>query len=373
MNQLEKKLPRSGDRRSAHVRAVLAVALSFTLLPATSRQASAAFTDAQGCESAVEAASGKLAACRLRADAAFAKSSDSTKRATARQKCEDAFAKAFAKAVAKYGSGDCSSAPSSAFSGAINRCADEVDTAARHGGFPTCGDGSVNAVGEQCDGADLGGATCTSLGFPGGTLACTPACGFDTTGCDASRIYKTGQTTCFDDDYNKPISCAGSGQDAETQAGTTPVYVDNGDGTITDVKSQLTWEKLSDDDSIHDKDNSYNWHEAVIVHVGTLNAMRFAGHNDWRLPNINELASLRNITYDYPAVYPEFKTSCGDHSGGNPGCTVLTCSCTPPDPFWSSTNWVFPDQAMYLLFYAGEEDPYGKTGTMHARAVRGGL
>jgi hypothetical protein len=43
-----------------------------------------------------------------------------------------------------------------------------------------CGRGS-NA--ENCDGPDLGRATCKSLGFGGGTLACTSACTFDITGC----------------------------------------------------------------------------------------------------------------------------------------------------------------------------------------------
>jgi hypothetical protein len=50
-------------------------------------------------------------------------------------------------------------------------------------GGPTCGDG-VQAGDEACDGADLADQTCATLGFPGGTLACDPACAFDFTGCD---------------------------------------------------------------------------------------------------------------------------------------------------------------------------------------------
>ena len=49
-------------------------------------------------------------------------------------------------------------------------------------GIEFCNDGLVNTVGEQCDGADLGGNDCTTLGFGGGTLACD-GCSFDTTGC----------------------------------------------------------------------------------------------------------------------------------------------------------------------------------------------
>lgn len=48
---------------------------------------------------------------------------------------------------------------------------------------PVCGNG-VREPGETCDGADLGNAACTDLGFSGGTLSCAQACGaYDTSGC----------------------------------------------------------------------------------------------------------------------------------------------------------------------------------------------
>jgi hypothetical protein len=51
------------------------------------------------------------------------------------------------------------------------------------GGGPVCGNGIIEA-GEVCDGANLGGETCQSQGFTGGTLACNGTCtGFDTSGC----------------------------------------------------------------------------------------------------------------------------------------------------------------------------------------------
>lgn len=53
-----------------------------------------------------------------------------------------------------------------------------------------CGDGMIGGT-EQCDGANLNGATCTSQGFMGGTLACTGGCMFDTGGCTAC-----GNGTC---------------------------------------------------------------------------------------------------------------------------------------------------------------------------------
>lgn len=45
-----------------------------------------------------------------------------------------------------------------------------------------CGNGVIDA-GEECDGGALGGATCASEGFVGGTLACGATCTFDTSQC----------------------------------------------------------------------------------------------------------------------------------------------------------------------------------------------
>lgn len=45
-----------------------------------------------------------------------------------------------------------------------------------------CGDGFRVST-EQCDGSDLNGATCESLGFDGGSLACGPCCSYDTSSC----------------------------------------------------------------------------------------------------------------------------------------------------------------------------------------------
>jgi hypothetical protein len=45
-----------------------------------------------------------------------------------------------------------------------------------------CGNGSKDGV-EQCDGVDLGGQSCMTLGFDQGALTCTAACTFNTAGC----------------------------------------------------------------------------------------------------------------------------------------------------------------------------------------------
>jgi hypothetical protein len=51
------------------------------------------------------------------------------------------------------------------------------------GSCDTCDNGIIE-VGEVCDGGDLGGASCQSLGFDAGTLACGFTCrGYDTSDC----------------------------------------------------------------------------------------------------------------------------------------------------------------------------------------------
>ena len=47
---------------------------------------------------------------------------------------------------------------------------------------PGCGDGVIQ-TGESCDGSNLGGTSCSSQGFTGGSLSCTASCTFNTSAC----------------------------------------------------------------------------------------------------------------------------------------------------------------------------------------------
>ena len=235
---------------------------------------------------------------------------------------------------------------------------------------PTCGNGVIDGN-DDCDDPDLGGATCESLGFESGTLACSVGCGLDVSGCvpfSAGFFPATGQMTCWDSG-GSVVMCEGTDHDGEIQAGATLSYVDNGDGTITDLNTGLMWEKKSDDDSIHDQDTSYTWDNTFAVHVATLNSSTFAGHTDWRVPNRKELESILDLETFNPSVDPVFNTGC------EPACTVTTCSCTLPSlVYWSSTSFAsVPSIAWTVGFINGSVAGNSKSSNGFVRAVRGGL
>ncbi len=54
-----------------------------------------------------------------------------------------------------------------------------------------CGNG-LRETGEACDGADLGGFTCETIGYQSGTLACQPSCLYDFTNCVANPFCGNG-------------------------------------------------------------------------------------------------------------------------------------------------------------------------------------
>src|SRR5262249_25760786 len=144
--------------------------------------------------------------------------------------------------------------------------------------------------------------------FPGGL----PQCQKNLKACQAASqaFPATGQITCWNS-AGVVISCAGTGQDGDVQAGATLSYTDNGDGTITDNNTKLGWEKKSFDGTIHDVNaRFYTWENAFAVHIAGLNAANFAGHSDWRLPNVRELESITNYQESSPAVSPVFNANC---------------------------------------------------------------
>jgi hypothetical protein len=86
---------------------------------------------------------------------------------------------------------------------------DGVGDACDGGSVPFCGNG-VQEMGEDCDGANLGGHTCQSLGFDGGSLSCNTDCTLNGAAC----------TLCGDGILDSGEACDGAdlgGQSCRSQ------------------------------------------------------------------------------------------------------------------------------------------------------------
>ena len=99
-----------------------------------------------------------------------------------------------------------------------------------------------------------------------------------------TTIVDTGQSIHYDDQGQISPPAPGQafyGQDAAYQ-GTQPSYLDNGDGTISDLNTGLMWQKSPDFAT------KRRWSVAGVY----ADALILAGHDDWRLPTVKELYSL---------------------------------------------------------------------------------
>jgi len=358
-------------------RFLAALTFTFTLTPI------AAFavppTNAQKCTSDVEKASGTFAQCKLNAESVFAKSGDAGKLSVVLGRCLFKYDTTFGRATARYGAACPMTESSAGFDAYLSQCSTNTAAAAGGAALPDyVGElASCNADLSTCNGdlstCDVDLSTCNAdLTTAQSALA---TCQGNLATCQATppgRLLKTGQTTCWDTS-GTVIACIGTGQDGESRTGLAPGYVDNGDGTITDTNTGLMWEKLSDDGSIHDKDDQYNWN-SVGLKIGALNsAGGFAGHTDWRLPNRRELDSIVNLENVSPAVSPAFNTNCGTSSNGNVGCTVTTCSCSVMSTYWTSSTHAFSKNLAWSINFNDGGDYWDpKSFDRFVRAVRGG-
>jgi len=233
-------------------------------------------------------------------------------------------------------------------------CMQDVLKRCKREGTGTCGAFCGNGVKEgteACDGTDLGGATCASLGLATGSVACTAACELDTRGCkvaaggnvsgpNGARTFPipdacySGSKTATANDPNLvpsnitggvrifgvagayPLAavprttrnlcpCGSPGDDSELRKGVMwpdPRFTDNGNGTVTDNLTALVWLKNANCFA------TQTWAEALSDANGL--ASPTCGLSDgstagqWRLPNVRELLSLIDYNYFSPALPP---------------------------------------------------------------------
>lgn len=145
------------------------------------------------------------------------------------------------------------------------------------------------------------------------------------------RIVDTNQSAFFDNLSELPVApeegAPFSGQDAQYE-GFQPRYLDNGDGTITDLVTGLMWQKTPTLNISYD--------EAVSA----ADTATTGGYDDWRLPSIKELYSLMEFSgdtgWDAASSTPYiddafFDFSYGDTAAGERFIDVQ---------YWSSTEYV---------------------------------
>ncbi len=132
----------------------------------------------------------------------------------------------------------------------------------------------------------------------------------------------------------------------------TARFIDNGNGTITDTKTGLTWVKNPHTDLPEKFKGEMEWQPAIDAYK----ELDFAGHKDWRLPTAEELISIidwnrgagEDPTID-TAFFPDTKTSW----------------------YWTSTPcpWDAGD-ARIVHFYDGSVGSYNKGDNNYVRPVR---
>ena len=124
-------------------------------------------------------------------------------------------------------------------------------------------------------------------------------------------------------------------------------FVDNGDGTITDLATGLMWLQ---DDSGHlnagsNNDGTMNWEDAL----DWAENLTTAGYSDWRLPDAKELQSIVDYTRSpsmtsSPAIDPVFNTSTITDEGGGTNYPFYWTSTTHAS---TATNGA---HAVYVVF-----------------------
>jgi len=104
-------------------------------------------------------------------------------------------------------------------------------------------------------------------------------------------------------------------------AQSAPRFVDNGDNTVTDNETFLMWRKSTPSPMVSP---AVTWNEALAK----CEEFNFGGYKDWRLPTVEEWATIIDSNNQFPALVEP-----------NPFENVIVNA-----PYWSSSEYTFgPD------------------------------
>lgn len=149
--------------------------------------------------------------------------------------------------------------------------------------------------------------------------------------------------------------------EADCDNATTPRYTDHGNGTVSDQRTGLMWmqcvDGLSGASCASGTATTHASFSAALARATAVNgdaAGAGKGHNDWRVPNRNELASLVNWRCSSPAI----------QRTRFPG--------TPNASAWTSSPATVAGFVWYVDFTDGNLGLSGSAGSRVLRLVRAG-
>jgi hypothetical protein len=144
----------------------------------------------------------------------------------------------------------------------------------------------------------------------------------------------------------------------------TPVerFKDNGDGTLTDTQSKLTWMRCSlgqvwSGSTCTGTPATYSWQSAQDAANKLDHEGGYANHLDWRVPHIPELATI------------------AERQCSNPRINLTLFPATPAVYFWTATTRRGPgmNAFAYIISFGAEGAKYmSKEEMLNVRLVSGG-
>ncbi len=165
------------------------------------------------------------------------------------------------------------------------------------------------------------------------------------------QAKSTSKRTDLNKDYLETYKLLEGVRKSNEQASSTSMgdFVDNEDGTVTDQRTGLLWQRAEDG-------TERNYEEALTY----CQSLSLAGHHDWRLPRKEELAKLATVDFEaLREVFPNIKK----------------------ERYWARTmvdelHWAeAPERIAYTIDFAPDSGNYGhpitnfRTYRYYVRAV----